>query len=91
MVPGSRCVSRAPATTQRGGNAGQSARPLWSCWGAASPTSLKANRTGIRKLSEAYPQYWPRIYVADVLMRSNMWDRLLEQRLDAEEVTLETP
>ena len=76
--------------------------PAWrKCWavyesamimlGAASPASLKTYRTGIRKLAEAFPQFWPRIYVADVQLRANMWDRLLEQRLASKEVTLETP
>ena len=53
--------------------------------GAASPGALLAYRSGVEKLHGRWPQFWHRIAVAEALARSTQWDRLMEDRLSADE------
>merc|ERR1712020_699088 len=53
--------------------------------GAASPGALLAYRAGVEKLHTRWPAYWHRIAVAEALARSTQWDRMLEDRLSADE------
>jgi hypothetical protein len=45
---------------------------------AASPTALDAYAEGIRYLSELHPQSWGHIALADINMRFEYFDRMLE-------------